>query len=51
MALNLRIALIIITLIYLFLVLKKIHSKKLQMSFSTFWIISRNIINYSNSNT
>ena len=40
MTTNLKIALIVITLIYLFLILKKIKDKKLQLSFSTFWIIS-----------
>ncbi len=37
---NLKIALIIMTFIYLFLILKKIRNKKLQISFSTFWIVS-----------
>lgn len=37
---NLRIALIVITLIYLTLLLKKIKHKKMQLSFSTFWIVS-----------
>lgn len=37
---NLKWALIFITLIYLFLIFKKIKDKKLQLSFSTFWIIS-----------
>ena len=40
MTINLRIAIIIIILIYVSLILKKIQSKKLQLNFSTFWIIS-----------
>lgn len=40
MTINLRIALIIMILIYVSLILKKIQSKKLQLNFSTFWIIS-----------
>lgn len=40
MTANLKIALILITVIYLFLILKKIKDKKLQLSFSTFWIVS-----------
>lgn len=40
MTVNLRIALIAITLIYMFLVLKEIRSKKLKLSFAIFWIIS-----------
>ena len=40
MSSNLRIALIIMVLIYIFFVLKKIRNKTLQLSFSTFWIIS-----------
>ena len=40
MTLNLKIALIVITLIYLSLILRKIKNKKLQISFSTFWLVS-----------
>ena len=40
MTLNLKIALIIMTIIYLVLIFKEIKNKKLQISFSTFWIIS-----------
>ena len=40
MQLSLNIVLIIITLIYLFLVIKAIRKKKLQMSFSIFWLIT-----------
>lgn len=40
MTINLKMALIVITLIYLCLILKKIKDKKLQLSFSTFWIVS-----------
>lgn len=40
MTVNLKIALILMTVIYLILILKKIKNKKLQLSFSTFWIIS-----------
>ncbi len=40
MTINLKIALIIITLIYVFLVLKEIKNKKLKLSFAIFWIIS-----------
>ena len=36
----LNVALIIITLIYLFLVLKAIRKKNLQMSFSIFWLVT-----------
>jgi hypothetical protein len=35
----LRIVLLIITLIYLFNIIKSIKSKKLQLSFSVFWLI------------
>ena len=40
MQLTLRIALIIITLIYLFIIIKAIKNKKMQISFSVFWIIT-----------
>lgn len=40
MQISLRIALIIITLIYLFLIIKAIKNKKMQISFSVFWIIT-----------
>jgi len=40
MQLTLRIALIVITTIYLFAVLKAIKNKKMQISFSVFWIIT-----------
>lgn len=40
MTTNLKIVLIGITLVYIVLVLRKIKNKKLQMSFSTFWILS-----------
>lgn len=38
MELPLRIALLVITLVYLFIVLKAIKHKKMQISFSIFWI-------------
>lgn len=40
MQISLNVVLIIITLIYLFLILKAIRKKKLQMSFSIFWLIT-----------
>lgn len=40
MTFNLKIALILMVLIYICLILRKIKNKKLQLSFSTFWIIS-----------
>lgn len=40
MQLSLRIALIIITVIYLLVILKAIKNKKMQVSFSVFWIIT-----------
>ncbi len=40
MTLNLKLALILMVLIYICLILKKIKNKKLQLSFSTFWIVS-----------
>lgn len=40
MQISLRIALIIITLIYLFLIIKAVKNKKMQISFSVFWIIT-----------
>lgn len=40
MTINLKIALIVITLIYVFLILKEIRNKKLKLSFAIFWIIS-----------
>lgn len=40
MTINLKIALVLMALIYIGLILKKIKNKKLQLSFSTFWIIS-----------
>jgi hypothetical protein len=40
MQLSLRIALIAITLIYLFFIFKAIKNKKMQISFSVFWIIT-----------
>ena len=40
MQISLRIALIIITLIYLFFIIKAIKNKKMQISFSVFWIIT-----------
>ena len=40
MQLTLRIALIVITLAYLFVILKAIKNKKMQISFSVFWIIT-----------
>lgn len=40
MHISLNIVLIIITLIYIFLILKSIRKKKLQMSFSVFWLIT-----------
>ena len=44
MSLVLRIVLIIITLIYLMYLVKSVKQKKLQVSFSTFWIISAIIL-------
>ena len=40
MQIELRIVLIIITLIYLFFILKSIKSKKMQISLSLFWIFT-----------
>ncbi len=40
MTLNLKLALIIMVLVYICLILKKIKNKKLELSFSIFWIIS-----------
>ena len=40
MTITLRIALIIITLIYLIFIVKEIKKKKIQVAFSTFWIVS-----------
>ena len=40
MQISLNVVLIMITLIYLFLILKAIRKKKLQMSFSIFWLIT-----------
>ena len=40
MQISLKLVLIIITLIYIFLILKSIKKKKLQMSFSLFWLIT-----------
>ena len=40
MSISLNVVLIIITLIYLFLVIKSIRKKNLQMSFSIFWLIT-----------
>ncbi len=40
MSINLRIALIIISIIYILLIVKEIRKKKIQVSFSTFWMIS-----------
>lgn len=40
MTINLKIALIVITLIYVFLLLKEIKNKRLKLSFAIFWIIS-----------
>lgn len=40
MQLTLRIALILITLTYLFIIIKAIKNKKMQISFSVFWIIT-----------
>ncbi len=37
---SLSIVLIIITLIYIFLIVKSIRNKKLQMSFSIFWLFT-----------
>lgn len=37
---SLNIVLIIITLIYIFLIVRAIKNKKLQMSFSIFWLIT-----------
>ncbi len=40
MQISLNVVLVMITLIYLFLILKAIRKKKLQMSFSIFWLIT-----------
>ena len=40
MQLTLRIDLILITLAYLFVIIKAIKNKKMQISFSVFWIIT-----------
>lgn len=40
MQVSLNVVLIVITLIYIFLILKSIRKKKLQMSFSVFWLIT-----------
>lgn len=40
MKISLNLVLIVITLIYIFLILKSIKKKKLQMSFSVFWLIT-----------
>ncbi len=40
MGLTLRIALIVITVIYLFFILRAIKHKKVQLSFSVFWILT-----------
>lgn len=40
MQISLNLVLIVITLIYIFLILKSIKKKKLQMSFSVFWLIT-----------
>ena len=39
MQLTLRIALIIITIIYIFMIMRAIKNKKMQISFSTLWIV------------
>ena len=40
MKISLNLVLVVITLIYVFLILKSIRKKKLQMSFSIFWLIT-----------
>lgn len=40
MQIELRIVLIVITLIYLFFILKSMKNKKMQISFSLFWIFT-----------
>lgn len=40
MTLNLKIALVAMVLVYMILVFRKIKNKSLQISFSTFWIVS-----------
>ena len=40
MSITLRVALIIITLIYMFLILRSIRNKKVNVSFTIFWIIT-----------
>lgn len=40
MQISLKLVLIVITLIYILLILKSIKKKKLQMSFSLFWLIT-----------
>ncbi|NLC87192.1 MAG: DUF2304 domain-containing protein [Clostridiaceae bacterium] len=44
MQLTLRIALIILTLIYLFYIFKSIKNKKIQISFSIFWVFTAFIL-------
>lgn len=44
MQLTLRIALIIITVIYLYYVLKAIKQKKIKISFSIFWILTGGVL-------
>lgn len=40
MSLNLKIVLIVITIIYLIILLQAIKKKKIKVAFSTFWIVS-----------
>ena len=44
MQISLKVVLIIITLIYVFLILKSIRKKKLQISFSVFWLITGGVL-------
>jgi hypothetical protein len=40
MSLNLKIVLIIVTIVYLWVLLRAIQKKKIKVAFSTFWIVS-----------
>lgn len=40
MNISLNLVLVVITLVYLFLIIKSIRNKKLQVSFAIFWIIT-----------
>jgi hypothetical protein len=44
MSLNLKIVLIIITIVYLWILLRAIQRKKIKVAFSTFWIVSGGLL-------